>query len=169
MKKNESADRMSMLPVCALVAVILFVATGVSAQESLVKPGQANVEAVAPVSGSDAKNKNAETVPSAAASVAPMTSPQAFIQGDIQPDEQMNEEFDAPPLEVGDATLNLLAWQRSGEIASPTARPIAGNVAARSYERYLKSFEYPIPERLGSTVKSSGGSGSSGASAGGGR
>lgn len=166
MKKNESADRMTMLPVCALVAAILFVATGVSAQESSVKPGQAKVEAVVPVSGPDAKSKGAATSPSATASVPSL---QVSTQEEIQPDEQMSEEFDAPPLEVGDATLNLLAWQRSGEIASPTTRPIAGNVAARSYERYLKSFEYPIPERLGSTVKSSGGSGSSGASTGGGR
>lgn len=57
-------------------------------------------------------------------------------------------------LQVGDATQGLLAWQRSGEIASPTRRPIAGEVANRSYERYLKSFEFPIPERMSSIVKS---------------
>lgn len=61
----------------------------------------------------------------------------------------------AAPLQVGDATQDLFAWQRSGVIASPTPRPIAGAVAYRSYERYLKSFEYPIPERLNSSVKSS--------------
>jgi hypothetical protein len=63
------------------------------------------------------------------------------------------------PLQVGDATQSLFAWQRSGDIASPTARPIAGTVANRSYERYLKSFEFPIPERMSSIVKSSSGSG----------
>lgn len=57
------------------------------------------------------------------------------------------------PLRVGDATQDLLAWQRSGVIASPTPRPIAGAVAYRSYERYLKSFEFPIPEHLNSSVK----------------
>jgi hypothetical protein len=67
--------------------------------------------------------------------------------------EQPMEEGTATPLQVGDATQNLLAWQRSGEIASSTPRPIAGAVAARSYERYLKSFEHPIPERLTSSVK----------------
>ncbi|WGT63261.1 DUF3613 domain-containing protein [Variovorax paradoxus] len=73
------------------------------------------------------------------------------------------EEYESPPpLLMGDATLNLLAWQRSGEIASRTPRPIAGSVAGRSYERYIKSFEHPIPEHLGSTVaKSKGGGGSS--------
>ena len=62
-------------------------------------------------------------------------------------------------LQVGDATQGLLAWQRGGEIASPTPRPIAGNVANRSYERYLKSFEFPIPERMTSSVKSASGGG----------
>lgn len=65
------------------------------------------------------------------------------------------EEFDPPTLRVGDATQSLFAWQRSGEIASPTPRPIAGSVASRSYERYIKSFDHPIPERLGSTVTKS--------------
>lgn len=55
-------------------------------------------------------------------------------------------------MQIGEATQGLLAWQRSGEIASPTPRTIAGNVAGRSYDRYIKSFEHPIPERLGSTV-----------------
>ncbi|SOD24225.1 Protein of unknown function [Variovorax sp. YR752] len=66
---------------------------------------------------------------------------------------EMADFEDAPPLQVGDAASSLLAWQRDGGIASPTPRPIAGDVARRSYERYLKSFEYPIPERLNSTVK----------------
>ncbi|MGJ7608878.1 DUF3613 domain-containing protein [Variovorax sp. LT1R20] len=57
------------------------------------------------------------------------------------------------PLRVGDATQDLLSWQRSGVIASKTPRPIAGPIAYRSYERYLKSFEYQIPERFNSTVK----------------
>lgn len=71
------------------------------------------------------------------------------------------EEFDSPPpLLMGDATQSLLAWQRSGEIASRTPRPIAGSVASRSYERYIKSFEHPIPEQLGSTVTKSKGGGS---------
>jgi hypothetical protein len=71
----------------------------------------------------------------------------------MAPLEQPMEEEEAAPLQVGDATQNLLAWQSSGEIASKTPRPIAGAVAVRSYERYLKSFEYPIPERLNSSVK----------------
>jgi hypothetical protein len=63
------------------------------------------------------------------------------------------EEFVYGSPQVGDATQGLLAWQRGGEIASATARPIAGDVASRSYQRYLKSFEFPIPESMGSIVK----------------
>ena len=62
-------------------------------------------------------------------------------------------------LQVGDATQSLLAWQLSGEITSTTPRTIAGDVANRSYERYLKSFEFPIPERMTSSVKPSSGGG----------
>ncbi|MCY1530190.1 hypothetical protein D9M68_653680 [compost metagenome] len=69
------------------------------------------------------------------------------------------EETYSLPLQVGDSTSSLFAWQRSGEIASKTPRPIAGSVAGRSYERYLKSFEHPIPEHMNSTVKASTGSG----------
>lgn len=76
--------------------------------------------------------------------------------------EAKAEEFESPPpLLMGDATQSLLAWQRSGEIASRTPRPIAGSVASRSYERYIKSFEHPIPEHLGSTVSKSKGGGAS--------
>jgi hypothetical protein len=92
---------------------------------------------------------------------SPETNKAEAKQADVQ--EAEAEEFDSPPpLLMGDATQSLLAWQRSGELASRTPRPIAGSVATRSYERYIKSFEHPIPESLGSTVaKSKGGSGSS--------
>ena len=75
-----------------------------------------------------------------------------------QGEQQVNatpSAYEPEPLQIGDATQNLLAWQRGGELASATPRPITGNVANRSYERYLKSFEYPIPERMTSSVKSS--------------
>ena len=58
--------------------------------------------------------------------------------------------------QVGEATRALLAHQANGVSASAVPRPIAGDVAQRSYERYLKSFEYPVPESFGTTVKSSG-------------
>ena len=90
------------------------------------------------------------------------------VEAEAEEFEAEAEEFESPPpLLMGDATQSLLAWQRSGEIASRTPRPIAGSVASRSYERYIKSFEHPIPEHLGSTVSKSKGGG--GASSSGGR
>jgi len=53
--------------------------------------------------------------------------------------------------DVGAATTSLLALQASGRVATLVAQPISGEVANRSYTRYLKSFEFPIPEKLGST------------------
>jgi hypothetical protein len=106
---------------------------------------------------------------STATATATATAPantQASAPVPVPPQDQEEmadgEDFVYEPLQVGDATQGLLAWQRSGEIASTTPRPIAGSVANRSYERYLKSFEFPIPERMSSSVKSPSGSGSGG-------
>ncbi|RZL57003.1 MAG: DUF3613 domain-containing protein [Variovorax sp.] len=57
---------------------------------------------------------------------------------------------------VGDATQRLLALQRDGRAASPTPRPIAGDVATMSYQRYLDTFKRPIPEHFGTTVRNNG-------------
>jgi hypothetical protein len=38
-----------------------------------------------------------------------------------------------------------LELQKSGAQAAPEARPLAGDVAQRNYERYLHSFEHEIP------------------------
>jgi hypothetical protein len=70
-----------------------------------------------------------------------------------------------PRTQIGDATSALLALQRDGTAASPTARPIAGDVAHLSYQRYLDSFDgakHPIPEKFGTTVKSDSGQGATG-------
>lgn len=55
---------------------------------------------------------------------------------------------------VGDVTHKLFALQASGESASTVARPIAGDVAQKSYQRYLNTFDLPIPATFTTTVKS---------------
>ncbi|MGE5469484.1 MAG: DUF3613 domain-containing protein [Bacteroidota bacterium] len=46
--------------------------------------------------------------------------------------------------EVGASTTALLELQRSG-LAAGKLQPISGEVASRSYQRYLESFSQPIP------------------------
>ncbi|MDP9605948.1 UNVERIFIED_ORG: hypothetical protein J2W38_005766 [Variovorax paradoxus] len=105
--------------------------------------------------------KAQEPAPPAAAAANTAAPAPVSVQGQEGMDEEEYVIYE--PLQVGDATHDLFTWQRGGEIASTTPRTIAGNVANRSYERYLKSFEFPIPERMSSTVKQTGsGSGSNG-------
>jgi len=154
---HESIERMAALPVrAALAAALFFMGTSAFAQANTARSDDAGAKTVAaPAAAPTAK---------AAAAAAPADRPaqnQAATQTREAPMAEA-EEVEPPPLLLGDATQNLLAWQRSGEIASPTPRPIAGSVAGRSYERYIKSFEHPIPEHLSSTVtKSNGGAGGS--------
>ena len=64
---------------------------------------------------------------------------------------------------IGDATLSILALQRSGQLAAPT-QPMLGAEASAAYARYLKSFDHPIPEHLDSSVGTVGGAIGGGAS-----
>ena len=41
---------------------------------------------------------------------------------------------------------DLLALQRSGAAASPTAYPVPAAVAQKTYRRYVDSFGHPLPE-----------------------
>lgn len=108
----------------------------------------------------ETKIANPETASSSPAIKSPPSGASSPAHALQQRQEEMivdDEELFYEPLRVGDATQSLLAWQRGGEIASVTPRPIVGAVANRSYERYLKSFEFPIPERMTSSVKSTSG------------
>ena len=142
MKNNDAFldIRNASLAVTGL-ALILWAAEPVAAAEAVVPKAVAT---------------EAARAPEAPATDANATDPSQDVA--MEPEDYPPESL---PLEVGDATQDLLAWQRGGVIASTTPRPIAGQVANRSYERYLKSFEHPIPERMTSTVKtgSSGGAG----------
>lgn len=47
---------------------------------------------------------------------------------------------------VGAATREALELQRAGRAASATERPMSGEVAGRTHQRYVESFSHPIPE-----------------------
>jgi hypothetical protein len=71
------------------------------------------------------------------------------------PAEVAQAAVTAPPpaqtgLSVGDATTQLLQLQRQSKGVD---RPIPGEQASLSYQRYLESFKHPIPAQLGSSVK----------------
>ncbi|WP_432727740.1 DUF3613 domain-containing protein [Variovorax sp. W6] len=146
--RTLATNGLAMLSALGIAAVLMAITPTVKAQQQN-QPAPAKVQEpkAAPVAG-------------AATAAAPAPMPE-HAQGQEGMDEEDYVIYE--PLQVGDATRDLFAWQRGGEIASNTPRPIAGNVANRSYERYLKSFDFPIPERMSSTVKQTGGgSGSSG-------
>lgn len=155
----ESAGRSVAVPTRAILAagLLLLGATTALAQTIEVKTGDTGAIAAAtpvvPASGTAAATA-ATLVDSPVQDQAATQRPEAMAES---ADEL--EEFDPPPLQMGDATRGLFAWQRSGDISSPTPRPITGATANRSYERYLKSFDFPIPERMTSSVKASSGGG----------
>lgn len=72
----------------------------------------------------------------------------------------------APSGAVGPETRAWIELQTSGTAASPTARPMPGDVAERVYKRHADSFAHPIPEEL-SRESFIGGNGGGGGSSGG--
>ncbi|MGH8054125.1 MAG: DUF3613 domain-containing protein [Stenotrophomonas sp.] len=62
--------------------------------------------------------------------------------------------------QVGDTTRALLRMQADGSHAG-NALPMLGETASRSYQRYLNSFDHPIPEYFEATLPNSKQGGSS--------
>lgn len=63
----------------------------------------------------------------------------------------------------GTETRAWLELQKSGKTASKEERPVTGEIAEKTYDRYLKSFDQPIPEKFDRESFAKGGSsGSSG-------
>ncbi|WP_449466359.1 DUF3613 domain-containing protein [Stenotrophomonas humi] len=53
--------------------------------------------------------------------------------------------------QIGDTTRALLRMQADGSHAG-NALPMLGETASRSYQRYLNSFDHPIPEYFEATL-----------------
>ncbi|WP_244100704.1 DUF3613 domain-containing protein [Burkholderia gladioli] len=70
--------------------------------------------------------------------------------------------------DVGPSTEAWLDLQRSNRAASPEPHPFEGAAASYAYQRYLQSFNSPIPTWFTSVQQGSGGGGSGGSSFGGG-
>ena len=73
-----------------------------------------------------------------------ITAPALWAQTTTAPETPQATAAE-PEVRVGDATHSLLQRQREGREASAAARPIDGRVADLSHQRYLKSFEQPVP------------------------
>jgi hypothetical protein len=54
--------------------------------------------------------------------------------------------------EIGASTQAWFAMQAAGRAAAAAA-PMPGAQASAAYARYLKSFDAPIPDRFGSSIK----------------
>lgn len=70
------------------------------------------------------------------------------LGGECEPAPVSAFTADPGPLDlgrVGESTRAWLNFQCSGQAAG-AAHPQTGEAASRSYARYLKSFEHPIPD-----------------------
>lgn len=63
------------------------------------------------------------------------------------------DESKEKPQEIGAATSALLELQRSGAAAGK-AQPVTGDVASRSYQRYLEGYTQPLPDPKESATSS---------------
>ncbi|MFG5780174.1 DUF3613 domain-containing protein [Comamonas sp. J-3] len=79
------------------------------------------------------------------ARAAPGTSADALPER-VRPVIPAQEIAPGRPSAVGPATERLLDLQRNAQSERP--RRIDGELASRSYQRYLKSFETAIPEQF---------------------
>ncbi|PJL13179.1 hypothetical protein B9Y72_10475 [Stenotrophomonas maltophilia] len=115
--------------------------------------GAAPAPAAAPLHSEPLATVDASPPPAAAPIAAPAT-PEArpdFGGTQLQPNTS----------QIGDTTRSLFRLQASGEVAGARL-PILGDQATSSYARYLKSFQYDIPQFFETDVAKSAGSSRSG-------
>jgi len=99
----------------------------------------------------DGQNGVAPTA--ATATAAPMAT-----QNAPTPSPALDDAATYNPAQFGDTTRHVLQLQVDGSLAGKRL-PMLGDEAGASYQRYLKSFEHPIPEFFQTTVAQNTGSG----------
>jgi len=62
--------------------------------------------------------------------------------------QAQDPEASAPPAPLGAGTQAWLDLQVGGTAASAVERPLPGDVASRTYDRYANSFAHPIPPKF---------------------
>jgi hypothetical protein len=72
----------------------------------------------------------------------------AIAEAPMNPEARRTPVSDAEPV-IGTYTKAWLELQKSGQMAEGEARPMDGEAADASYQRYLDSFKHPIPQTLG--------------------
>lgn len=68
------------------------------------------------------------------------------------------QEETSQPREIGADTRAWTELQKSNTASLAVSRPLPGEVANKVYERYLKSYEHPIPEHFDRESLGTGGS-----------
>ncbi|MBO1749913.1 DUF3613 domain-containing protein [Stenotrophomonas indicatrix] len=91
---------------------------------------------------------------------APIAAPAAPAAPETRPDFG-GTQLQPNTSQIGDTTRSLFRLQASGEVAGARL-PILGDQATSSYARYLKSFQYDIPQFFETDVAKSAGSSRSG-------
>ena len=104
----------------------------------------------------------APTAPAARSDAAPASAPVAAPMPAATPTapSSPDESASSPTTHIGDVTHQLLSMQAQGTQAGKHLS-IPGQEASASYQRYLKSFEHPIPEFYETAVNNGKGSASS--------
>lgn len=127
-----------LMPAAALVIGVAFAGFAHAQEDQAPSRAVASVETQ--LSSAAPGGLDVDSAPTADAAALPAPD---LAQNQAQPQPRKIRRID-----IGSATQALWDMQRASPGVLP--RPIDGEQASRSYQRYLKSFETTIPEHYGS-------------------
>ncbi|SAI72443.1 Protein of uncharacterised function (DUF3613) [Bordetella ansorpii] len=151
------------LRVSLLAAIGLLAAGGAAAQQQPVTgtaatPPVAQAQPVAPAGQTPAGRPVVRQVQEAAAPAAAAPAAASAAVAQAAPSATPAAQEAPREEQFGDITRGLVGLQAAGLRAGP-GQPLQGPVATAAWNRYMKSFEHPIPQWFGERVSKSGGSG----------